>query len=214
LGELFGSASETFLFTIPELDPYAPRPASQYYGSFSQWGGKQPIWPDGAGKRIWGYLKPFGALTQLLALLAELRTPTIIVSDGIDPRLQHKYARPWLKFENEPLDIRLAIEGCDVAICNANHGTTYALLQAGTPALYLPLHLEQTLTAHAIMQRGLGLAASIRKPEQIAVRLQQLLYASQVKDQCQDFAQARAARDAKCEQLRLVTRLIDWIREV
>jgi hypothetical protein len=207
LGELLGSVKETFLFTIPELDPYAARPDNQYYGSFSQWGGKRPVWPEGKGKRIWGYLKPFPALAQLLAILVELRAPTIIVSDGIDPRLQRKFARPWLRFENEPLNMQLATRECDVAICNANHGTSYALLSAGKPALYLPLHLEQTLTAHAVMQRGLGLAASVRKPEQIAVRLPQLVHDSRIARQCQEFSSQLSARDPAVEIQRLTSRV-------
>ncbi len=207
LGQLFGTVRETMLNTCPELDPYAPRPREQYFGSFSEWGGKTPVWPDSPGRRIWGYLKPFPALGSLLALLAELKQPTLIVSDGIPPELQRRFSRPWLKFEQERLDMGAVLRDCDLAITNANHGTSYALLQHGKPGLYLPLHLEQTRTAHAINQLGAGVAASVRKPEQIAMKLMALLHNRRYATQAQALAPKIAALNAPNCLIRLLDRL-------
>jgi hypothetical protein len=187
--DLYATTEEPLLFTIPQLDPHGPRPKASYLGIRQQWNGQPPQWPEFPGPKIWGYLKPFPALPQLLGLLVELRRPTIIVSDGIDPGMQRRFARPWLRFENNPLDMRIVLQTCDVGICNANHGTSMALLGAGKPALYIPLHLEQVLTAHAINQLGLGKAASPRKPEQVALRLLELLNNPSILETTTQFAQ-------------------------
>jgi UDP:flavonoid glycosyltransferase YjiC (YdhE family) len=63
-----------------------------------------------------------------------------------------------------------------------------ALLGAGKPALYIPLHLEQVLTAHAINQLELGKAASPRKPEQVALRLLELLNNPSILETTTQFA--------------------------
>lgn len=212
LAELFARVRQTCLLTIPELDPFGPRSTEDYFGAWAHWGGHPPIWPKFPGQQIFAYLKPFPALLQLLALLGELRLPTIVVGDGVDERLQRKHARSWLAFSRARQDMRMAAAECDVAICNANHGTTYALLQAGKPGLYLPLHLEQTLTAQALMQRGLGVAASIRKPEQIAVRLTQLLHDGQLATNCQQLAAHLAAHDPELQQQRLIARIEELLR--
>jgi UDP:flavonoid glycosyltransferase YjiC (YdhE family) len=73
------------------------------------------------------------------------------------------------------LDTSLVAEQCDLAILNAGHGTTAAMLMAGKPVLQLPIHLEQTLNAAATVRLGAGLSAAINRPEEIAVKLMALL---------------------------------------
>lgn len=175
LGELFAGAAATFLQTCAALDPYAPRAGGEYVGVWPQLGGKPPQWPGVPGQRVFAYLKPFPALPQLLEVLRELRAPVIVVGDGIDRAMQRKFATPALRFESEPLSMRDVLRDCEAAICNGNHGTTMALLGAGKPALYLPLHLEQTLNGLAVQRLGAGLMASIRRPAQISVRLLEVL---------------------------------------
>lgn len=195
LPQLFDLAA-VCLQSVPQLDPYTRAVGVTYHSAWPRWGGKTPAWPPGAGKRIFGYLKSFPALPQLLALLAELQLPTIVVCDGIDQNLQKRFARPWLLFENEPLDMQQATQQCSVAICNGNHGTTLALLEAGKPALYLPLHLEQTLTAFAVQKLGAGLMASISRPEQIAVRLMRLLEDRRYAETAQQICMYLQQRDS------------------
>ena len=213
LGQLFATVRETLLMTCVELDPYAPRASAQYYGSFSTWGGKVPAWPEVKGKRIWGYLKPFPALGSLLAMLVELKQSTLIVSDGIAPELQKRFARPWLKFENDRLEMSAVLRDCDFAITNANHGTSFALLQHGKPGLYLPLHLEQTRTAHAINQMGAGVAASVRKPEQVALRLMELLHSPRHATTAREVAQRLAKRHGTSGQASMVERVASHIKD-
>jgi hypothetical protein len=174
LPELFQVCTE--LTTIPQLDPYAPRLRAHYHSAWPYWNTKPPRWPETSGQRVFAYLKSFATLPSVLGLLAETRLPTIIVCDGIDHRMQRQFSRPWLLFENDPIDLGQAVRQCDIAVCNGNHGTTIALLKAGKPALFLPLHLEHTLTAFAVQRAGAGLMARVRRPEQIALRLGSLLH--------------------------------------
>jgi UDP:flavonoid glycosyltransferase YjiC (YdhE family) len=152
------------------------RPQAQYHSAWPYWNAKPPAWPAADGKRVFAYLKSFPTLANVLGILAETRMPTIVIADGIDRPMQRQFARPWLVFENEPVDLVQAMQQCDVAVCNGNHGTTIALLQAGKPALYLPLHLEHTLTSYAVQRAGAGLMATVRRPEQIALRFASVLH--------------------------------------
>lgn len=201
------AAEAVCLQTIPELDPFSRLPTVTYHGAWPHWGGKTPRWPAVSGKRIFCYLKPFPALPQLLSLLAELHQPTIVVCDGIDRKLQQKFTRPWLQFENEPLDMRLATQQCAAAICNANHGTTLALLEAGKPALYLPLHLEQTLTALAVQKLGTGLIASIRRPEQISIRLLKILESQRYTAAATQLKSQWPSRSSEVELMAIVQKI-------
>lgn len=172
-GQLFDVPS--LAMTVPELDPYGVRPLSEYCGAWSYQAGVSPVWPKGSGPRVFAYLNSFATLPLLLAMLIEMQLPSLVVGVGIAKEVQRNASGSSLTFVDQPLDMNQVLKECDIGICNANHGTTIGLLSAGRPALYLPLHLEQTLTAHVVHRLGGGLMASIHHPEQIALRLLEVL---------------------------------------
>ena len=89
--------------------------------------------------------------------------------------MRRHFAGPTLRFETRQLDLAQAAAQCDVAITNANHGTTATMLMAGKPALLVPIVLEQGLMARRIRRLGAGLDASSKRPDMIVQRLRRLL---------------------------------------
>ncbi len=188
VSQLYHPADEHLLVTFPELDHYPARRGVPYWGAWNSGFGKAPLWPDGRGKRIYAYLKPFPSLPQLLDQFRRSGCPTIVYCDGIPPQLQIHCQSSNLRFENEPLDMSQVGRECDLAVLNANHGTAVAILLAGKPSLQIPIFLEQALLAKAIIRLGAGLGASPGDAQQITQRFEALLSDDRCSDQVRGFA--------------------------
>ncbi len=208
LSRLYYDIEESFLLTFRELDHYGERPNARYWGSWSYASGLQPAWPEGKGKRVFAYFKPFPALPNVLSLLRELGTPSLVYMDRVDSRLRKRCDSATLRFETQPLNIASVATQCDLAIVNGNHGTTVSLLLAGKPTLQIPIFLEQWMFSSRVADLGAGLVAPARSPERIAIQLMKLLNSNQYANTAAQVAARYADFDA-CQQVNTILERIE-----
>jgi hypothetical protein len=207
---LFHPSDEHILATFAEMDHYQGRTGARYWGAWSSGFGKPPVWPEGTGKRIYAYLKPFQELPKLLELIKQSGAPAIVYCDGIPLATQERYQAPTIRFENEPLDIHRAAGECDFAILNANHGTAVVMLLAGKPMLLVPIHVEQALLANAIMRLEAALGASPTSAQEIEIQFNRLL----TTDLGQAGARRFAAKYATFDPNRQIAAIIERLEEL
>ena len=125
-------------------------------------------------------------------------------------RSQRRLECPSLRFETQPLDLKRVGEECDLAILNAGHNATIALLLAGRPLLLLPIYLEQGVCARTVRRLGMGLDASCRNGAQVIERLDAMLASTQFTEAARQFA----ARYAKFDSARQIEKMHQRLDEL
>jgi UDP:flavonoid glycosyltransferase YjiC (YdhE family) len=195
LAALFHPSDEHLLVTFPELDHYGARPEATYWGAWPGGFGQPPRWPNVSGKKVYAYLKPFPQLAALLEVLRRSGQPTIVYGNEIPNELRRKYECQSLKFETDPLDMEAVGRECDLAILNANHGTAVSILRAGKPSLQIPIFVEQSMLAMALVRQGAALAAPPDRAADIEQQFRKLLTDPTCTPGVQRFAQRYASFD-------------------
>ncbi len=207
LAALYHPSDEHLLVTFSELDHYGARPGVRYWGAWSGGFGKQPVWPAASGKKIYAYLKPFPELPALLDVIRRSGQPAIVFGNEIPEELRRRFQGSTVRFETEPLDIDRVAQECDVAILNANHGTAVSILRAGKPSLQIPIYVEQSLLAMAIMRMNAGLPAPPDQAVEIERQFQKLLAEGERLQGAARFAERYADFDEHRQIAEIVARL-------
>ena len=188
IGQLFGDIDRHFLCTFRELDHFPQRKPAEYFGSWSASDealprSRFPGWPRGDGPRLFGYLKPMKAIRELVAWISRQGFPTVLVGDGLDFAELAKHAGRNILFSERPINLAPAKAEADLALLNANHGSTCEFLLAGKPILQMPITLEQTIQAHRNVELGVSLRASPIDGQQAISQLETM-------SECNSFCQA------------------------
>ncbi|QKQ26057.1 hypothetical protein [Candidatus Reidiella endopervernicosa] len=196
--------------TFKELDHYGGRDDCEYLGIGPDKPGVEPGWPEGRGKRVFAYLKPFKTLPALLQMLNKFGNPTLIYGDGIKQETKDRFSSKTLKFVDQPLDMGLVGKSAQVAITNANHGTIASLLLAGLPQLLLPLQLEQMILASRVAALGVGLAAPKLRQGGMANKFKQLCEDERYQKAADEFVQ----RNINFDRETLTSRLVEVVQKL
>ena len=215
LGQLYSQVDENLLTTFEELEQYPGRIGGEYWGPvIGSPGGKAPQWPAASGPggcpRIFGYLKPFTALPELLKLLGGKGWPTTVYIGGVDAKIRKQFETPSLHFEAQRVDLARAAAECDLAVLHAGQGATAQVLLAGKPVLQIPLVLEQQLTARAVVQLGAGETASSTEVSDMRDKLDAML----ASDRYTVAARAFAAKYRDFDPAAQVHRMVERVEEL
>jgi UDP:flavonoid glycosyltransferase YjiC (YdhE family) len=208
LAELYADVDATLVCTFAELDPYATRRETEYYGVCSETRGKAPAWPDAAGKRVFAYLKPFPGLAKVLAALERLGCSTLVVGDRLSADLQERFRPKNVRFEQDAVDLVQAAKICDLAVLNGGHGTTATMLLAGKPILQIPLVLEQVLNSRAVARLGAGAALPVARLDQIPQQFHRLFSSNTFGGAAARFSDKYARVDRQTRATRLLDRIL------
>jgi UDP:flavonoid glycosyltransferase YjiC (YdhE family) len=144
------------LLTVPELDHYTGRRNGRYIGPINAEEGEVPAWPDGSGRRIFVYLRPFKGLPEILDSLSSSNCNVIAVLPGIDDELCSTYSSPSFRISKAPVRILHMLSETDIAITHGGHGVASASLLAGVPMLLVPQVAEQLMTVYNFERLGVG----------------------------------------------------------
>lgn len=210
LSQLFTEADLTLLTTVAEFDHFPDRRNATYFGNWIAGNvGTTPSWPDGRGKRLFAYLKPYRELPYLLNLLAASGCPTVAYIANCPPALL-KVQCPSVRIQTDPVALDHAAQHCDAAILHAGHGSTLQFLLQGKPLLLLPLVLEQRLTAQRVQSLGAGLCVNPHDKDSLKAQLTAFLAQDSLGRGAESFAE-RYADMQPGEQCERAARAVDGL---
>lgn len=157
LHEIFAGAAR-FFSGVPELDAYVARQPDNYLGLQSlSTGTAAPVWPQGAGERVFAYLHADYLHTErALQALAASGARVLVHVLGNTAALTARFSSDRMQFAPRLLDFRCVVAECGLCVCHGNVGTTLGMLQGGRPVLVLPKHLEHFLLGSAVERAGAG----------------------------------------------------------
>ncbi len=209
------SEAECFLFTGPELDHYPPAsrgPAAHYRGTLpSPPGGVPPRWPDGDGPRLFAYLKiEYGQTVPILRELASGPWRTFAYVSGMQPADAAAMTSPYLNVSTTVADIDAAGRSADALLSHGGFNTVHQMVDAGVPAIVLPMQGEQVIVGRRVAQAGLGIVLfGDHVAQEVPIALRRFATEASFRDAARAFAQRHSPRGeevvrlaaARCEAL-------------
>jgi UDP:flavonoid glycosyltransferase YjiC (YdhE family) len=160
LAELYARSDAQVLLTIPELDPWGPRPSVPYLGTWPGPRQAEPVWPDGTGPRVLVYLSPRDRAPRLLEAIRRLSARVLALGPS-PPEEPSTGPDATIRFDARLVDLTRAAEGCDLFVSHGSHSSVCQTLLRGVPQLVVPVYREQELTARRVAASGAGLAAGL-----------------------------------------------------
>jgi hypothetical protein len=193
--EALFEAQATFLCSFAELDHYEDRGQADYYGAiYDDQTGQPPVWPTGAGERVFGYLNArHRPPAPLIEALDKLGLPSVLHVTGLSSSTDAAdLSRPSVRVTSSPVQVAAALAGCDIVVCQGI-GTIAAALVASRPVLVLPAYVEQMMTLHRVLRQGYGHGVQVKADaDAISAALRRLLDDAGCRRNVANFARSYA----------------------
>ena len=142
----------TYWLTWPELNHFGKHSPGRHLGPiYGESGGLVMDWPEGAGARVFAYLKHSHpkSFSMLEWCLRRGYRVMAYLPSWPDSLIQKLKALGAISISPEPVDLQRVLASCDLVVCHGGIGTVSRSLRAGKPLLLLPSHVEQMRTARA-----------------------------------------------------------------
>lgn len=160
--------AERFLTVLPELDPYRALRSGGHLGPVEP---LPPPLPPPPGPSFFAYLRAEnGPVDAALLGLANTGLPHEAYLAGADAPRRQRLRAAGVNLSDTPLSLDEALARAHVVVHHGGVLLSQAALAAGRPQVLLPAHLENTLNAQAVVQRGVGLMAQTVGPGIEALR--------------------------------------------
>lgn len=130
----------------------------------------------------------------------------MVYADGVPEEVEREFRGSTICFEDERVDLSLAARECNLAVTNADHDTTAALLAAGKPMLQFPTVVEGSVTARTVRRLGAGLDAPCTQPHVAVERLRLMLNSDDYGNTASKLAHRFASPDPAAQQRAMVAR--------
>lgn len=160
VADLFATAPMQ-LATLPELDPFGPRPDASYIGPIYTIPDTPAVSWRVAGQkhapqfRVFVYMRPNIPHCERVLEALQARTDIEVIGaiPGLPPEWRARF--PALRLLDHTIDLQTLLPRTDLVI-TYGPGTLASALLAGVPVLLLPHMLEQYLTGLKLEQTGAG----------------------------------------------------------
>ncbi|NQW09071.1 MAG: hypothetical protein HQ481_04210 [Alphaproteobacteria bacterium] len=152
---------ETFVFSLPLVDPYAKHRPAPTLPPFNMPRGITPQpWDTREPDSVFLYLPRNHAQTRTaLDALAAAKVAGRAYIGDLPPAAAKDLARPGLTMHGEPQDFAQVMPSVRLVIHHGGLSTAVAALMAGTPQLILPWNLEHLVTARGVETTGAAAVA-------------------------------------------------------
>lgn len=164
LSDLYADADGCHLLTLPEVDPYGPREAPAYLGTWAGPPRRAPEWPPGAGPRVLAYLSAHSCPPQLVEALRRSGARALVLCGAGTAAERAAWAAPEegsLRVQSRLVDLAKASQECDLFVSHGSHSSVCQTLMRGVPQLLVPVYREQELTAWRVAALGAGIVAPL-----------------------------------------------------
>ena len=159
LHAIYAQTDTSFLMTWPVLDHFGPRAHTRYLGVEPPRPRPAPVWPNGAGPLVFGYLQSFPSIEQLFRGLMAQNARAVLFVRYLPDALRQTYANTGLVFVDTPVDLEIVASQADWVINHGNHSTVAHFAVSGVPQLLIPLYQEQLFLARNLVVQGSAVAA-------------------------------------------------------
>jgi hypothetical protein len=152
--ELFEESAQ-WIFSIPEMDHYGARDQPYVVRWTNSTPRLSPVWPRAQGDKI--LVNLHADSLYLHALLEQLQLsnlPVLAVIPEVSNGMMERYHNTNINLQREMVDLKQAVDQCNVFINDADHDIVYELMSYGVPSIFLPSRADQIMLAYQLSQQG------------------------------------------------------------